>query len=1024
MEYELLGRINSPEDLKKLDGSALPRLCEEIRDCIIKTVSKNGGHLSSNLGAVELTVALHRVFSCPEDSIVFDVGHQSYTHKLLTGRYEQFSTLRREGGISGFTRPDESPCDAVVSGHSSTSVSSAFGILKGKLLRGEPGKTVAVVGDGALTGGMVYEALNNAGRDRSNLIIVLNDNTMSISRNVGALARHLNVIRSKPGYFKMKHAFKRLLWKIPFIGARLESRLGRSVRAVKNALYNSNIFEGFGLHYMGPADGHDIPLLETLLREAAADPRPVLLHVVTTKGKGYPYAEEAPALFHGVEPFDPAEGLVEHGKSFSTVFGETLCELAESDDRICAITAAMPAGTGLEKFSERFRPRFFDVGIAEEHAVTFAAGLATAGLRPFVAVYSSFLQRAYDQLLHDAAIARLPVTACVDRAGFSGSDGETHQGLYDPAFLSSIPGIEVYSPASYGELSELLRRAAARERGLWAIRYPRGGEPERVLPYGGGDFAYIPGKRSGAGSGTANDAPGMAGGADLGTTNGKNPGAAGFFYPDETSGVPDTAGNIPGVMSGDHSTVGDNPGGASGTDLRATGVLYPGGANNPYPGGAGSVHGGVSGNPGAMNVTYPGEMNGDPGMANGNLSTASDPYLGAGGGNPGAAGVLYLSGANGAPVGTSGNPSTVSGAPGMMSGPYSGGADGDPGGVISNPVTPDAAPSVTTATPSPGSRYPGEDVVLVTYGTLCGEVLAALDDFPGTGLIKLTRIHPLPPEAVEIASSCRAVLFYEEAGRSGGIGERFATALCERGFAGVFRHFAVDGFAAQGTVAEQRRRYGLDSAGMREQLRLASGAVSLDAARPGAAYSDAGDPGMERPGTACSDAMDSDAAHSGKASPGTASSTPTYHGAASRNTGDSDAACSGTAKPGAPYPNTASPNTGDSDAACSGATHPGEANPGVVCHGAGDPGAVYHSTRDPGATCPGTAKPGAPYPNTASPNTGDSNAMCSGATCPGETSPGATCPDAACSNAANPGTACSGTGNPGTGNPGAAGDPR
>lgn len=897
MEYELLGRVNSPEDLKELDGSALSRLCEEIRDCIIKTVSKNGGHLSSNLGAVELTVALHRVFSCPEDSIVFDVGHQSYTHKLLTGRYEKFSTLRREGGISGFTRPDESPCDAVVSGHSSTSVSSAFGILKGKLLRGEPGKTVAVVGDGALTGGMVYEALNNAGRDRSNLIIVLNDNTMSISRNVGALARHLNVIRSKPGYFKMKHAFKRLLWKIPFIGARLESRLGRSVRAVKNALYNSNIFEGFGLHYMGPADGHDIPLLETLLREAAADPRPVLLHVVTTKGKGYPYAEEAPALFHGVEPFDPAEGLVGHGKGFSTVFGETLCELAESDDRICAITAAMPAGTGLEEFSERFRPRFFDVGIAEEHAVTFAAGLATAGLRPFVAVYSSFLQRAYDQLLHDAAIARLPVTACVDRAGFSGSDGETHQGLYDPAFLSSIPGIEVYSPASYGELSELLRRAAARERGLWAIRYPRGGEPERVLPYGGGDFAYVPGKRSGAGSGAANDAPGIAGGTGLG----------------------------------------------------ATGVLYPGGANNPYPGGAGSVPGGVSGNPGAMNVTYPGEMNGNPGMANGNLSTASDPYPGAVGGNPGgasapypgevnsdpdvtnsvpgwtsgtpytasdpypgaansnntgevgnnpgavssnpgAAGVLYLGGAGGAPVGTSGNTGTVCGAPGMMSGPYSGGADGDPGGVINNPVTPDAVPGVPTATTSPGGRYPGEGVILITYGTLCGEALAALDDFPGAGLIKLAKIHPVPPEAVEIASSCRAVLFYEEAGRSGGIGERFAAALCERGFAGVFRHFAVDGFAAQGTVAEQRRRYGLDSAGMREQLRLASGAVSLDAARPGAACSDAGDPGMERPGTACSDAMDSDAAHSGKASPGTASSTLTYHGAAYSGTGDPGAA--------------------------------------------------------------------------------------------------------------------------------------
>ncbi len=477
MEYKLLPGIHSPADLKAMSADSLPDLCEEIRDCIIKTVAENGGHLSSNLGVVELTVALHRVFDMPNDTVIFDVGHQCYTHKLLTGRYENFSTLRKEGGISGFLRPDESVYDAVVSGHSSTSVSSAFGIHKGNMLLGKKAKIVAVVGDGALTGGLIYEALNNVGRDKSNLIIVLNDNSMSISRNTGALARYLNIIRTKPKYYRFKDRIKSFIAHIPFIGRSLESKLVHSKEVLKNAVYNTNIFYGFGLNYMGPVDGHNIQTLENMLRVAAESDRPVLLHVVTTKGKGYSYAQKNPDVYHGVSPFDVETGLCGGGDSFSDVFGSTLCDLAERDGRICAVTAAMPIGTGLSDFRQRFRNRCFDVGIAEEHAVTFSAGLAKAGMRPFFAVYSSFLQRSYDQLVHDVAIARLPVTVCVDRAGITGEDGETHQGILDPAFLTSIPGIKVFSPCNFAELRDLLQRAAQRDSGLWAIRYPRGGEP-------------------------------------------------------------------------------------------------------------------------------------------------------------------------------------------------------------------------------------------------------------------------------------------------------------------------------------------------------------------------------------------------------------------------------------------------------------------------------------------------------------------------------------------------------------------
>lgn len=477
MEYKYLGRVNSPDELKRLDISQLKQLCEEIRDCIIATVSENGGHLASNLGAVEMTVALHYVFDSPTDSIVFDVGHQCYTHKLLTGRFERFSTLRRENGISGFMRPSESEHDPFVTGHSSTSISSAYGLLKGKELLGKKGKTVAVIGDGAMTGGMVYEAMNNAGRDKKNLIIILNDNKMSISKNVGALARYLNIIRQKRSYFNFKRDLKSFLSHIPLVGGAVKSKLSRSKDSLKHRIYyNSNIFEGFGFKYYGPVDGHDLEKTIELLRLVKTEERPVVLHLTTVKGKGYSFAESSPSLYHGVGDFDAEKGMEPSDKiDFSAAFGSILCELAENDERICAVTAAMPDGTGLNGFAERFPKRFFDVGISEEHAVTFCAGLARAGMRPVFAVYSSFLQRGIDQVIHDIAIAGLPVLICVDRAGFVGADGETHQGLYDIPLLTSIPGITVYSPSNYRELEKAVGTALTLS-GPVVIRYPRGSE--------------------------------------------------------------------------------------------------------------------------------------------------------------------------------------------------------------------------------------------------------------------------------------------------------------------------------------------------------------------------------------------------------------------------------------------------------------------------------------------------------------------------------------------------------------------
>lgn len=475
MEEKILGTIRSPEDVKKLNKKELDQLCAEIRATITETVSKNGGHLASNLGAVELTVALHRAFSSPKDAILFDVGHQSYTHKILTGRFDRFSTIRTEGGISGFMRPDESEHDPFVTGHSSNSISAAYGIYRAKRIRGEAGTAVAVIGDGAMTGGMAYEALNNVGSARSNFIIVLNDNKMSISRNVGAMSRAFTYLRNRPRYHYMKFAVDRILLRIPLFGKPLHQGIARVKDYVRSIVYHNNFFVDMGYNYLGPVDGHDIEAMEALFKIAQSYTRPSLIHVVTTKGKGYSYAEHSPKNYHGVSPFDLEHGADCSGKeNFSEVAGRTLCRLAQEDERICAITAAMTTGTGLQEFSSRFKNRFFDVGIAEQHAVTFGAGLATGGMKPFFVVYSSFLQRGYDQILHDAAIAHLPLKLLVDRAGIVGEDGESHQGIFDAAYLSTVPGMEIYSPSTYEELEYRIEETAQNDH-LCAIRYPRGG---------------------------------------------------------------------------------------------------------------------------------------------------------------------------------------------------------------------------------------------------------------------------------------------------------------------------------------------------------------------------------------------------------------------------------------------------------------------------------------------------------------------------------------------------------------------
>lgn len=478
MEYKILNKIESPEDVKKIDSDSLGLLCEEIRDCLINTVSKNGGHLASNLGTVELTVALHRVFNSPKDSILFDVGHQAYTHKLLTGRFRDFSTIRTENGISGFMRPDESEHDPFVTGHSSNSISAAYGIYQAKMLSGDTSFVISVVGDGAFTGGMIYEALNNSSSAKGNFIVILNDNKMSISRNVGALARYFTLIRSKTSYHSLKRKIRRGLEKFPLVGKKIAEWIFNSKTMLKNAIYKSNIFESLGFDYYGPIDGHNISELENILRIAKKETRPVLIHTITQKGKGYIFAENDPKNYHGVSSFDIDEGAgAKSGDSYSDVFGKVLCEIAETDDKICAITAAMAEGTGLYDFSRKFKNRFFDVGIAEQHAMTFTAGLASKGMKPYFAVYSSFLQRSFDQIIHDVAIAKEPVKICVDRAGIVGEDGESHQGIFDAAFLSLVPNISIYSPCYYSELTDIIKKSTEIKTPM-AIRYPRGKQPD------------------------------------------------------------------------------------------------------------------------------------------------------------------------------------------------------------------------------------------------------------------------------------------------------------------------------------------------------------------------------------------------------------------------------------------------------------------------------------------------------------------------------------------------------------------
>ncbi len=475
MEYTVLNTIKTPADVKKLNTTETQTLCSEIRDCIIETVSKNGGHLASNLGAVELTVALHKTFNSPEDSIIFDVGHQCYTHKLLTGRFDRFNTLRQENGISGFLKPCESEHDAFITGHSSNSISAAYGIYKAKKLTGQNGTAVAVIGDGAMTGGMAYEALNNAGSGKSNFIIVLNDNKMSISRNVGALSRSLTKMRNKPRYHHFKFALSNFLQNIPIIGKCLNKAVFSIKETFKSIIYKNNVFSALGFNYLGPVDGHNIEAMVSLFKIAQSYSRPSIVHVITTKGKGYSYAENSPKNYHGVSPFDIEEGVGNSNTCFSDIAGQTLCTLAENDGAVCAITAAMTSGTGLSDFARQYKNRFFDVGIAEQHAVTFAAGLRKGGMKPYFAVYSSFLQRAYDQIIHDCAIDNLPICLLIDRAGIVGEDGETHQGLFDISFLTSIPNVEIYSPSHYNELEYLIKKSSINQN-ITAIRYPRGCE--------------------------------------------------------------------------------------------------------------------------------------------------------------------------------------------------------------------------------------------------------------------------------------------------------------------------------------------------------------------------------------------------------------------------------------------------------------------------------------------------------------------------------------------------------------------
>ena len=490
-DFSILNSMDFPKDLKNVKN--LNELCSEIRKKIIDVVSKNGGHLAPNLGVVELTVALHKIFNDDEDKIIWDVGHQSYTHKILTGRYSKMDTLRQKDGISGFMNRNESEYDAFTSGHSSTSISAALGLANSKKIFNEKGHVVVVIGDGALTGGLAYEGLNNAGRFNKNFIIILNDNKMSISKNVGAMARYLSIARVKPVYMKAKNALEKVLDKTK-IGLKIKDLMKWSKTTVKKVICQGNIFEDMGFTYYGPVDGHNLEELQNALNIAKNLNKPSVIHIITTKGKGYKFAEENPKIYHCVPPFDVEKGisLNKNNKNFSKEFGKTMCEIANAEPRLCAITAAMTSGTGLAEFRSKYKSRFFDVGIAEGHAVTFAGGLATGGLIPVFAVYSSFLQRAYDQIIHDVSLQNLKIVFAIDRAGFVGNDGETHHGIFDVPFLNTIPNVTIYAPSFLEELKPMLENAIYVSPKISAVRYPKGNGFKKIeeFEYTGNDFDF------------------------------------------------------------------------------------------------------------------------------------------------------------------------------------------------------------------------------------------------------------------------------------------------------------------------------------------------------------------------------------------------------------------------------------------------------------------------------------------------------------------------------------------------------
>lgn len=494
----VLEKINCANDIKKLEKDELPALAEEIREFLIHKISISGGHLASNLGVVELTMALHLAFDLPEDKIIWDVGHQSYTHKLLTGRKDGFDQLRKYGGMSGFPKTKESPCDVFNTGHSSTSISAGLGYARARDIQGKVYSVISVIGDGSLTGGMAYEALNNASQLKSNFIIVLNDNNMSISENVGGMSTYLGELRTNDVYTGLKTGVTNALTKVPVYGDRIVKRIRKTKSGIKQLFIPGMLFEEMGITYLGPVDGHNVAQMVKTFREASKLNEAVLVHVITKKGKGYAPAERHPARFHGAEPFEIETGIPKNTKkkpSYTDIFSTVMRKMGDREKDVVAVTAAMPDGTGLKRFRNMFPERFFDVGIAEEHAVTFAAGLAAAGLIPVVAVYSSFLQRAYDQVLHDVCIQNLHVIFAVDRAGLVGSDGETHQGIFDLSYLSSIPNMCIMTPKNKWELSDMMK-FAVKYSGPVALRYPRGeaydGLKEFRAPvaYGRGEVIY------------------------------------------------------------------------------------------------------------------------------------------------------------------------------------------------------------------------------------------------------------------------------------------------------------------------------------------------------------------------------------------------------------------------------------------------------------------------------------------------------------------------------------------------------